>query len=95
VIYIYTGSHQALLTTKKHQGEASMRQLTIAAAAVAIAALISAAPAAAEHIGGGPMKQNGQCFKNFSGSDYRFGTWQACPAPAAAPAATTKRRHRA
>jgi hypothetical protein len=95
VIYIHTGSHQALLTTKKHQGEAPMRSLTIAAATVAIAALISAAPAAADHIAGGPMKQNGQCWKNHMGSDMRFGTWQNCPAPAAAPAVAAKRRHRA
>jgi hypothetical protein len=35
-------------------GEASMRQFTIAAAAVAIAAVFSAAPASAERINGGP-----------------------------------------
>jgi hypothetical protein len=37
-----------------------MRQLTIAAAAVAIAAMISV-PASADYLGGGPRKQNGQC----------------------------------
>jgi hypothetical protein len=36
-----------------------MRQFTIAAATVGIAALISAAPAAAEAIFGGPVQQNG------------------------------------
>ncbi len=41
-----------------------MRQFTIAAATVAIAALISAAPASAERIQGGPIKQNGKCWKD-------------------------------
>ena len=45
-----------------------MRQFTIAAATVAIAALISAAPALADHNGGGPIKQNGQCWKASRGS---------------------------
>jgi hypothetical protein len=62
-----------------------MRQLTIVAATIAIAGLISA-PALADHLAGGPMKQNGQCWKNHMGSDYRFGAWVACPKPAAAPA---------
>jgi hypothetical protein len=81
-------------SAKKHQGEAPMRQLTIVAATIAIAALISAAPASAEMIAGGPMKQNGKCWKNHGGVDYRFGTWIECPKPAAAPAAqrTTRRR---
>jgi hypothetical protein len=60
------------------QGEASMRQFTIAVATVAIAALISAAPASAEHNGGGPIKQNGQCWKASKGSDQMFGHWQSC-----------------
>jgi hypothetical protein len=38
-----------------------MRQFTIVAATVAIAAMYSAAPASAERINGGPLKQNGQC----------------------------------
>ena len=51
-----------------------MRQFTIAAATVAIAALISAAPASAERISGGPIKQNGQCWKSHSGgSEATFG----------------------
>jgi hypothetical protein len=55
-----------------------MRQFTIVAATVAIAALISAAPASAEHNGGGPIKQNGQCWKASKGSDQMFGHWRAC-----------------
>jgi hypothetical protein len=71
-----------------------MRQLTIAAATIAIAALISAAPAAADWNPGGPNKQNGQCWKNHTGNDMRFGHWIACPQPAAGTAAkpTTRRR---
>jgi hypothetical protein len=41
-----------------------MRQFTIAAATVAIAALISTAPTLADHNGGGPIKQNGLCWKS-------------------------------
>jgi hypothetical protein len=40
--------------------------------------LISAAPASAEHNGGGPIKQNGQCWKASKGSDQMFGHWRAC-----------------
>ena len=72
-----------------------MRQLTIAAATIAIAALVSGVPASADWIAGGPIKQNGQCWKNHQGNDMRFGAWIACPKPAAAPAAakpTTRRR---
>ena len=72
-----------------------MRQLTIAAATIAIAALVSGVPASADWIAGGPTKQNGQCWKNHTGNDMRFGHWNACPQPAAAPAAakpTTRRR---
>jgi hypothetical protein len=78
-----------------------MRQFTIAAAAVATFALVSAAPALAEHLGGGPTKQNGQCWKKHQGaaagpaSDNRWGTWGACEAaPAAAPATPTATRRR-
>jgi hypothetical protein len=72
-----------------------MRQFTIAAATVAIAAFISAAPASADWIQGGPIKQNGQCWKNHQGNEQRFGVWIACPKPASAPAVakpTTRRR---
>jgi hypothetical protein len=57
-----------------------MRQFTIAAATVAIAAMISAAPASAEYVGGGPIKQNGQCWKasKGSGTEGAFGYWRAC-----------------
>jgi hypothetical protein len=71
-----------------------MRQLTIVAATIAIAALISA-PASAEHLAGGPIKQNGQCWVHHSpSSDQRFGSWVACPQPAAAPAAQRATRRR-
>jgi len=55
-----------------------MHQFTIAAATVAMAALISLAPALADHNGGGPIKQNGQCWKASRGSDQMFGHWRAC-----------------
>ena len=42
-----------------------MRHLTIAFAAVAMTALF-AAPVSAERIQGGPIKQNGQCWKSHS-----------------------------
>jgi hypothetical protein len=71
-----------------------MRHLIIAAAAVAITALF-VAPVSAERIQGGPIKQNGKCWKHFgAGSDATFGTWIACPAPAAAPAAAPGARKR-
>ena len=66
-------------------------RFTIAAAAIAV---LFAVPASAHNIGGGPLKQNGQCWKasklNDGGS---FGSWGACAQPAANPAATAKRRH--
>jgi hypothetical protein len=66
-------------------------RFTIAAAAVAV--LFAAVPASAHNIGGGPIKQNGQCWKasklNDGGS---FGSWGACAQPASNPAATAKRR---
>jgi hypothetical protein len=45
-----------------------MRQFTIAAATVAIAALISAAPASAEQIDGGPIQPNGKCWHGHGGA---------------------------
>jgi hypothetical protein len=73
-----------------------MRQFTIAAATVAIAALISAAPASAERLMGGPIKQNGKCFKHTSGgiSEATWGYWQDCPKPASAPAVQRSTRRR-
>jgi hypothetical protein len=81
-----------------------MRQLTIAAATVAIAALVSAAPASAERLNGGPIQQNGQCWhgQNHSApSESTWGYWESCAEKAAhsgrrgraaAPEATTTRR---
>jgi hypothetical protein len=55
-----------------------MRQVTIAAATIAIAALISAAPASADRIQGGPVVQNGQCWKQQKHSEAgTWGYWQA------------------
>jgi hypothetical protein len=66
-------------------------RFTIAAATIAV--LFAAVPASAENIGGGAMKQNGQCWKaaklNDGGS---FGTWGACAQSASTPTATAKRR---
>ena len=61
-----------------------MRQFTIAA--VAIAALISAAPASAEAIFGGPLQQNGKCWfaeKHSSPSEATWGYWGSCAEKAA------------
>jgi len=58
-----------------------MRQVTIAAAAVAIAALFSAAPASAEAIFGGPVQQNGKCWigkGHSSPSEATWGYWGSC-----------------
>ena len=63
-----------------------MRQFTIAAATVAIAALISAAPASAEAIFGGPIQQNGKCWfaeKHSSPSEATWGYWGSCAEKAA------------
>jgi hypothetical protein len=71
-----------------------MRHITIAFAAVATTALF-AAPVSAERISGGPIKQNGQCWRSHSvGSDMTWGRWQACPTPAAAPAPAAGTRKR-
>ena len=71
-----------------------MHQLTIAAATIAIAALVSGMPASADWNPGGPNKQNGMCWKNHTGNDMRFGAWIACPKPAAAPVAAKPTRRR-
>jgi hypothetical protein len=63
-----------------------MRQFTIAAATVAIAALISAAPASAEMIAGGPLQQNGKCWiseKHSAPSEASWGYWGSCAEKAA------------
>ena len=79
-----------------------MRQFTIAA--VAITALISAAPASAEAIFGGPLQQNGKCWfseRHSSPSEATWGYWGSCAEKAARPGrrggggtpqATTSRR---
>jgi hypothetical protein len=55
-----------------------MRQFTIVAA-IAFAALILGAPASADHIQGGPIKQNGQCWQKQKGSEPgTWGYWQSC-----------------
>jgi hypothetical protein len=73
-----------------------MRQLAIAVSTIAVAALFVTAPASAEKLEGGPIKQNGQCWKKHSvGSDMTWGTWAACPTPAAAPAIARPARKRA
>jgi hypothetical protein len=82
-----------------------MRQFTIAAAIVAIAAVFSAAPASAEAIFGGPIQQNGKCWiakGHSSPSEATWGYWGSFAEKAsragrrgaeAAPAqATTTRR---
>ena len=71
-----------------------MRNLTIAAAAIAMATLITATSASAEYLGGGPRKQNGQCWKASKGSE-GFGFWRACPQPASASASARNGRGRA
>ena len=59
-----------------------MRQFTIAAA-LAIATLVAAGPASAERINGGPLKQNGQCWRSHGGaSEAAWGFWQPCAQPA-------------
>jgi hypothetical protein len=72
-----------------------MRQFTLAAAIVAIAALVAAAPASAERLMGGPIKQNGQCWKsNAGGAESTWGVWTACPQGAATPATHRAARNR-
>jgi hypothetical protein len=72
-----------------------MRQFTIAAATVAIAALFAAAPASAERISGGPIKQNGKCWVAHAGAaEATWGVWGDCPKPASAPAAQRPTRRR-
>jgi hypothetical protein len=58
-----------------------MRKFTIAVATVAMGALISAAPASAEAIFGGPIQQNGKCWfsaKHSSPSEATWGYWGSC-----------------
>jgi hypothetical protein len=65
-------------------------RFTIAAAAVAV--LVAAIPASAADMGG-PMKQNGQCWKSAKTMDGgTFGSWGACEGAAAAKAPATAHR---
>jgi hypothetical protein len=64
-------------------------RFTIAAAAIAV--LVAAVPASAENVGGGPVKQNGQCWKAAKMND--GGSWGACAQSASTPTAATARRH--
>jgi hypothetical protein len=83
-----------IINTKRLGERHAMRQITIAIAAVAVTALF-AAPVSAERLQGGPIKQNGQCWKSNSGaSEATWGTWTACPSPAAAPAVARPARRR-
>ena len=67
-------------------------RFTVAAAAVA--ALIAAVPAYDADMGG-PMKQNGQCWKsNAASSEGTWGTWTACPQAASTPATRRAARPR-
>jgi hypothetical protein len=69
-------------------------RVTIAAATIAIAALV-AGPASAEANLGGPVKQNGQCWKGSKTWDGgTYGVWQACADTASAPAAAAHRKPR-
>ena len=58
-----------------------MRKLIVPVATIAIGALFASAPASADMIAGGPLKQHGQCFKYSQAmeKDARFGSWGACP----------------
>jgi hypothetical protein len=72
-----------------------MRQFTIVAATVAIAALVSGVPASAERNQGEPIKKNGQCWKQQRLSEAgTWGDWQACPEKAGSPAVNRPTRHR-
>ncbi len=69
-------------------------RLTLAAATVAIAALLAAAPASAESVMGGQVKQNGQCWKAAKTMDGgTFGSWNACATSAKAPVNTRHQHH--
>jgi hypothetical protein len=70
-----------------------MHQFTLAAAAVAVATLVS--PAFADYNPGGPVVQNGQCWKASKSTDQAFGHWRACPQPASGTASQLNTRRRA
>jgi len=68
-----------------------MHQFTIAAVVVAVAGL--ATPSLADYNPGGPVVQNGQCWKGSKSSD-AFGHWRACPQPASGSATQVNTRRR-
>jgi hypothetical protein len=52
-----------------------------------IGALASTVPASAERINGGPIKQNGQCWRGHgSASEAAWGYWKPCAEPASGSA---------
>ena len=71
-----------------------MHQFTIAAVVVAVAAVVSATPGLADYNPGGPVVQNGQCWKGSKATE-AFGHWRACPRPASGPATQLNTRRRA
>jgi hypothetical protein len=56
-----------------------MMKLTISAAALIAVTALATVPVSADYIGGGPRTQNGKCWKDASGHDARYGSWQDCP----------------
>ena len=72
-----------------------MHQFTISAAAATVfAVLLASASAQADILNGASTKNGNQCFKFSQGQerDSRFGSWNACPQPASAPAAPRQLR---
>ena len=61
------------------EGRTKMMKLTISAAALIAVAAFVTVPASAENLGGGPIKQNGKCWKGYGAHDASFGAWVECP----------------
>lgn len=72
-----------------------MRQLTISAAALIVAAALLSAPANAEY-NYGPVQNANQCWKAATGGGTAkdFGYWAACSQPASAPVEHRARKQR-
>jgi hypothetical protein len=71
-----------------------MRRIAISVAALTAMGFLASA-AQAEVLNGTSPKQGNQCFKFTSADqtrDSRFGTWAACPEPAAATVAPKRKR---
>jgi hypothetical protein len=68
-----------------------MRQLTIAAATVAIGIDLGG-PGFGRPQRRRPIKQNGQCWKPSKSSEQMFGYWRACTETAGSPAAPAAQR---